>query len=475
MSILRHSAWSAAAAIVLTGSRFAVVAILARRLSQGALGQYAYAQWLVDISFLFCSLGVTGAISRFAAQYSHAPLLLSGLFRRWWPLAIGLSLLTGLAVLCGAWASRLAVFPDDAPSLLVWAIASAFWAMQTAALVGLKRFDLIFRANAIAAAVMLTGTTLLPSAADIADVIKVMALACILAATVGTSTTKTFLYLRNVDIDPSLWRVVRTYAGNTWISSLIASLVWSRGEFPMIKSVLGDLAVAQYAVAITTYGAAMQGVMLGLSGVGAHLTSLWGQGRKEEALSLSRSVMDLQLTVIGSGALVLLVFGDQLVEFVYSASYAAAAPSLRVLTLGLLSLSVSTQSLLLQIETNARFNRNSLLVGVALLYILVAALIYHWGILGAAVARSGAMIFIAIATLVWSVKIFGSLSVSLANIAAVASVLLAVFAIQARVGSLRFTERVVLFLISSGGLVLLLRNQNSEQILRAGYRWLVRK
>jgi len=347
--------------------------------------------------------------------------------------------------------------------------------MQTAALVGLKRFDLIFRANAIAAAVMLTGTTLLPSAADIADVIKVMALACILAATVGTSTTKTFLYLRNVDIDPSLWRVVRTYAGNTWISSLIASLVWSRGEFPMIKSVLGDLAVAQYAVAITTYGAAMQGVMLGLSGVGAHLTSLWGQGRKEEALSLSRSVMDLQLTVIGSGALVLLVFGDQLVEFVYSASYAAAAPSLRVLTLGLLSLSVSTQSLLLQIETNARFNRNSLLVGVALLYILVAALIYHWGILGAAVARSGAMIFIAIATLVWSVKIFGSLSVSLANIAAVASVLLAVFAIQARVGSLRFTERVVLFLISSGGLVLLLRNQNSEQILRAGYRWLVRK
>jgi len=81
MSILRHSAWSAAAGIVLTGSRFAVVAILARRLSQGALGQYAYAQWLVDISFLFCSLEeVTGAISRFAAQYSHAPLLLSGLF-----------------------------------------------------------------------------------------------------------------------------------------------------------------------------------------------------------------------------------------------------------------------------------------------------------------------------------------------------------------------------------------------------------
>ncbi|TLZ05573.1 MAG: hypothetical protein E6K23_11345 [Gammaproteobacteria bacterium] len=475
MSILRHSAWSAAAAIVLTGSRFVVVAILARRLSQGALGQYAYAQWLVDISFLFCSLGVTGAISRFAAQYSHAPLLLSGLFRRWWPLALGLSFLTGLVVLCGAWASRLAMFPDDAPSLLVWATASALWSMQTAALAGLKRFDLIFRANTIAAAVMLAGTALLPSAADIADVIKVMALACILAATVGISTTKTFLRLGNADIDPSLWRVVKTYAGNTWISSLIASLVWSRGEFPMIKSVLGDLAVAQYAVAITTYGAAMQGVMLGLGGVGAHLTSLWGQGRKEEALCLSRSVMDLQLTVIGSGALALLVFGDQLVEFVYSASYAAAAPSLRVLTLGLLSLSLATQSLLLQIETNASFNRNSLLVGVALLYLLVAALIYDWGILGAAVARSGAMIFIAMATLIWSVKVLGSRSVSFANMAVVACVLIAVFSIQMRVGSLGLMERVILFLISSGGLLLALRDQNGEQILRAGYRWLVRK
>src|SRR5947207_5360303 len=448
MSILRHSAWSAAAGIILTGSRFAVAAILARRLSQGAFGQYAYAQWLVDISFLFCSLGVTGAISRFAAQYSHAPLLLSGLFRRWWPLAIGLSLLTGLAVLCGAWASRLGMFPDDAASLLVWAIASAFWAMQTAALVGLRRFDLIFRANTIAAAVMLTGTALLPSAADIADVIKVMALACILAATVGSSTTKTFLYSRNVDIDPSLWRVMKFYAANMWISALIGSLVWSRGEFPVIKSALGDLAVAQYTVAITTYGAAIQGVMLGLGGVSPHLTSLWGQGRKEEAVSLSRSVMDLQLAVIGPGALVLLVFGDQLIEFLFSASYAAAAPSLHVLTLGLLSLSVATQTQLLQIETDARFYRNLSLVSVALLYSLVAALIYDRGILGAAVARSGAMIFIAMATLIWSVKAFGSRSVSFPNIAVVACVLIAVFAIQIRVGSLSPMERVVLFLIS---------------------------
>jgi len=41
--------------------------------------------------------------------------------------------------------------------------------------------------------------------------------------------------------------------GNMWISALINSLVWSRGEFPVIKAAL-ELAVAQYTVAISTYG-----------------------------------------------------------------------------------------------------------------------------------------------------------------------------------------------------------------------------
>ena len=115
------------------------------------------------------------------------------------------------------------------------------------------------------------------------------------------------------------------------------------------------------------------------------------------------------------------------------------------------------------------------LVGVALLYSLVVALIYDWGILGVAVARSGAMIFIAMATLIWSVKVFGSRSMSFANIAVVACVLIAVFWIQMRVGSLGLMERVILFLISSGSLLLALRDQNGQLILRSGYRRLVGK
>jgi len=102
MSILRHSVWSAAAGIVVTGSRFAVAAILARRLSQGAFWQYAYAQWLVDISFLFCSLGVTApsrasprstVMPRFCCRVYFAVVATGD-----WSLSSN-----GLAVLCGAW------------------------------------------------------------------------------------------------------------------------------------------------------------------------------------------------------------------------------------------------------------------------------------------------------------------------------------------------------------------------------------
>ena len=78
MSIRVHAAWSAGAAILLTASRFAPLAVLARRLNPHALGLYAYAQWMVDIGFLVASFGFNGAASRYLAEYRSRP----GLARR---------------------------------------------------------------------------------------------------------------------------------------------------------------------------------------------------------------------------------------------------------------------------------------------------------------------------------------------------------------------------------------------------------
>ena len=101
--ILPHSAWAAAAAIVLTVARFLFAAILARRLSLTDFGQYVYGQWLADLTFMVCSLGAMGAISRYVAEFRHDPGLLTAVVRRWRPFALGLPWVAAAAVPFAAW------------------------------------------------------------------------------------------------------------------------------------------------------------------------------------------------------------------------------------------------------------------------------------------------------------------------------------------------------------------------------------
>ena len=112
MSILRHSAWAAAAAITLTAARFALAAIIARRLSQAGFGQYAYAQWLNDLAFLFCSLGATGVAARYVAEFRSQPGWLSAFIRRWRQFALGLPFLA-MPFLSSYCASSILLFPRN--------------------------------------------------------------------------------------------------------------------------------------------------------------------------------------------------------------------------------------------------------------------------------------------------------------------------------------------------------------------------
>ena len=132
-SLKKHAVWSAGAAIVLTGSRFALAAVLARRLSPEAFGQYAYAQWLVDISFLLLTFGATGAVSRYAAEFRHDPVWVAGFLKVWRRYALLLPFGAGLVAVLGSYISQLALPPAGRACLAAWTVASGLWAMQTAA------------------------------------------------------------------------------------------------------------------------------------------------------------------------------------------------------------------------------------------------------------------------------------------------------------------------------------------------------
>lgn len=438
MTLFRQTSFAAIAGLVLTGSRFALAAIVARRLSSVGFGQFVYAQWLVDIAFLICSLGATGAVCRYAAEYRGDPAKLSAFIQRWRPWALGLPGLSGGAVLIGAWLSGFKLDLSATVFLGLWAVAGAGWAMQTAALTGFQRFDLIFYANLTAAGTMLIGAIVLPISTDMPAVLfGLMATAAGIATIVGFSETRRFKALTKVSIGADEWQTIRRYAMNMWLIALLWALLWSRGELPLVKSFLGDAGVAHYAAVLTLFGGAMQGVMLGMSAVAPELTRLWGSACRDEALALARHVMDLQLLVCGGAAVVLICLGSELLALVFGAIYRKEAVPLAILSVGLVSLTLSTQNHLLQIATDGRFNRNASLVGLLFLMALAYALVPQFGIEGAALARAATMLTLALVSIIAVRRIWRATSLSLQNFSAVIAIvgLCLVFVMHLSIGS----------------------------------------
>jgi O-antigen/teichoic acid export membrane protein len=421
--LIRNSVWAAAAAVTLTAARFALIAIVARRLSQAGFGQFAYAQWLIDLAFLICSLGAPGVASRYVAEYSTRPEKLAALILRWRPFAFGLPAVTSGGVLLGALVSGLHLSEATTAMLALWAAASGLWSMQTATLTGLQRFDLIFRANMLAGAIMLTGALALPlHGDDLALPCGLMAIACGAAAMVGITATRHLVGGVVGSIEPDGWRSIRGYAFNIWITALLWSLVWSRGEMPIVRIYLGDAGVAQYAAAMTLFGGAIQGVMLAVSGIASQLTMLWGSGRRDDAIATARSVMDVQLIFCGAGALLLICLGPELISLAFGNAYRQASMPLAVFAVGLLAIAVSSQSHLLQIATDARFSRDTMLLGLLLLFGTTIVLTPLLGLSGAAVARSGTMLLLALISLVEVTRRWGKVAVSGRNVLVVAAV-----------------------------------------------------
>lgn len=467
MSLLRNSAWAGAAAITLAVSRFVLAAILARTLTQDVFGQYAYGQWLVDLSFLLCSFGVTSAASRYVAEYRHSPPLQSAFLRRWQPFSIGLPILAAGGVLVGACLSGIKLTPIGLAMLAAWTLTNGFWAMQTAVLIGIQRFDLIFRANIVAALVMLAGAILLPLGKDPVRIFGLMALACLSGSTIGLVATN--LLTRNRDRDQAEetvdWWSVKRYSANMWFATIVASLVWSRGEFPVVNSLLGNSAVAHYAAALAIFGAAVQAIMLGVGGVAPHLTSLWGQGKKKEAIVLGRTIMDVQLVLSGAGALVAIYFGPEMISLAFSVAYREAAGPLSILCLGLLSFAVSSQSYLLQLETNATFNRNSIILGLAFLYGSAILLIPEYGLIGAAVSRIAALLSIGIVTIWVAARRLGRDAVSYGNSVLVFGILLVALISQEFLSVSSIAEKVLFFIGGIFLLGILIRDTNGHIVV----------
>lgn len=477
MSLIRQSAWAAAAAVVLAVSRFVVAAIIARRLSIEAFGQFAYGQWLIDIAFLACALGATGVAGRYFAECRHDAALLAAIMKRWRPFALGLPVLGGLATLGGMWLSAMMLTPFAMATLALWAVTNGLWAMQTSALMGLQRFDLIFVANAIAAAIMVAGAMVVPlDGTDPGPAFGLMSAASGIAILVGLRETARLVGGARVELDAIRWRAVRHYAINIWITGLLWSLVWSRGEMPIVRAHLGDAGVAGYAAALTLFGGAIQGVMLAVAGVAPQLTRLLGEGSHEQAVALARQLLDTQLLISGLAVVLLIYFSPAFLRLAFGPGYVGQSATLGILSLGLLSMAVSSQNHLLQIVTNARFSRDSTLVGLAILFTLSIWLVPGLGVPGAALARVTTMLVLAVMSLYVVQRRWGRGAYSRANVIWVSTLLAASAAAVSWHGHVNWAARAGLAAVTS--LIVLMvvtdakgRNQAMAMLGRLKREW----
>ena len=463
MSLLRQSALAAISGILLTGSRFAFTAILARRLSVDDFGRFAYALWLVDIAFLVCALGATGAVSRYAAEFRNDKETLNSFLKLWRRWAIGLPPIAGFAVLLGGWLSNYQIDTGAKLMLSLWTISSGLMAMQLAALNGFQRFELVFRSNVIFAVVILTGALLLPiNDIGVAGLFSLMAGASISAALPGLLITMKSNGNTSKTLDASKTKKIRNYALNMWLVALLWSLVWSRGEMPVVRHYLGNAGVAQYAAVLAIFGGAIQGVMLGISAVSPQLTRLWGEGKHDSALQTARNVMDYQLMICGLSSLLLICFGPELLHLVFGEMYKDQSLTLAILSFGLISMALANQNHLLQIETNGKFSRNSSAFGLCALAILSYTLIPKLGVTGAAASRVGAMLILAVLSMITFIQLWGSQSLALWNIGAVTVLILCSLVLATNSSLSDFVSRLYIFLVSSSMLLLAVRNTQGQ-------------
>lgn len=422
---------------------------------------------MVDLSFLLCSLGATSAASRYIAEYRHDPTMLAEFVRRWQPFALSLPLLASFAALAGARWSGMEITFTAQVMLAAWTVANGLWAMQTSALMGMQRFDLIFKANVLVAVILLAGAMLAPLGGDLARVFALMAGACASGSMIGSKAKKQLIG-RNIGTSTGIaWREKGGYAINMWIAALIASQVWSRGEFPIVKATLGDFAIAHYAAALAIYGAAVQAIMLGVGGVAPHLTNLWGMGRKKEAIVLARVVMDLQLVVAGFASLIAILFAPEIVSLAFSAAYRDAAGPLSILSFAFLSFVVSSQSHLLQLATNGRFNRNSTILGLIVLYVLALMLIPIYGLQGAAGSRIGAMLLVSLFTVIFTARRWGKNAISMRNFVIVFGISVAALIFQTEMRSSSIVAKIPVLAFGVALLVAFLRDADGNMVIHS--------
>lgn len=459
LSLVRETAWSGLAAVMMSAGRLAIAMVLARRLGPAQFGDFVFIQWLVEIIFLLCSFGLTGVGSRFFAEYRSAGSGDFQAFSVWYrQRAIFVVMMAAIVT------PTIAYIFSDTKSIFgliavsTWAIGNAVLVIATARAQGLQFFKRVAISNLLFVTITFCGVYLLPAQNNAAEVMMmIFAIATLLSSLVCffAMVPKFSDVFSNVLTFSS--SAVSSYATNVWISATISAMVWSRAEISVVRGMLNPTEVALYSTALTLSGLVSMAVALATGALGPKIAHLWGQRLTHEIVELSRTVTDLLIFIGSVAAGLLIVFSSEILTVAFGPKYDGASLVLAVLGIGVMGLSSGCVNTVIQYKTNGRFSRNVNLLGGVLLFSLVIPLVWKFGIIGAAIGRCVAQLVVATITFAYASRHVSKKIINIKNIFWIAFLFSLLFLILTLTGKLEFFKKLTLYFMFLCGLFYFLR------------------
>jgi O-antigen/teichoic acid export membrane protein len=400
--LARGVAGSFAVTMAATGLRLAAAVVLARALGVEGLGIYVFAVSVMTLLAIPSEAGLPTLVVRevAAAQATGRWGLLRGMLR--WSNGAVLLISAAVALLAGGALLLLGGGLDEPTRLtLQWALflipLASLGAVRGATLRGLRHVVLaqlpdgvirpLVLIGLVAGAWLASGAMLRPEEAILYQVA---------AAAIGFAIGVGFLLRR---VPEAARSAAPEYAGRAWLGSmgplvLLAGIqvVNDQIDFVLLRILAGTEEVGLYRVAWNA--AALVALPLGIVNavVAPHIARLWAQGDKARLqrmlVSAARVVLVLSLPV----ALALGSFGRPILALAFGEEFTDAWGVLAVLAAGqLIHTASGSTGIVMNMTGHERTTMLAVGVAAAVHLGLSAALIPHWGAVGAAVGGAAAL------------------------------------------------------------------------------------
>jgi O-antigen/teichoic acid export membrane protein len=404
--ILRHSSQSIVAGLTGAVGSFVAAAVIARTLGVEGTATVGMALWIIFLTTTLADIGITGTLSRFLAAQPHDRerrdfQRLTAYGMRIFSLATIAGLILTAVILRLYWSDIIAKYAASEREGVIFCIivllcfvVHMLYAFSYQLLRGLRAFGTI---------------TLLSLVGTVAQIILVfvgirwLGANGALLAYVGFSLPMLWALtkLRPADGLPPLSarRQMRSYATSFYAAALFSPLLWVRIDVIFVDQLRAAREVGLFVAASTLAALLLQVSQMVCNALLPNIVHAAKDG-EEHLRQASRTAVRFGLFLLLPASAIVAAVAPQVIVAIYGAAFAGAGITAALLCLaaGASGMTLVVSSVLSAADANAPLARNGV-IGAGLTIVFGVALVWQFGLVGAAGARIFAQSAVAILNL----------------------------------------------------------------------------